>query len=104
MHKGILVKKKERESLKKAVSLKYEPPKHEAPTVTAKGHGVIAEKIIAIAKKHHIPIKDDPNLVEILSRLDLDEQIPPDVYQVVAEIFAFIYHLNKKYQEQQHAV
>lgn len=99
-----MVKKKEKKLLKKAVSLKYEPPKHEAPIVTAKGKGFIAEKIIAIAKKHHIPIKDDPDLVEILSQLDLDEQIPSNVYQIVAELFAFIYHLNKKYQEQNHTI
>jgi len=98
------VKEKEKKILKKAVSLKYEPPKHEAPIVTAKGQGIIAEKIIALAKKHHIPIKDDPDLVEILSQLNLDEQIPLEVYQVVAEIFAFIYHLNKRYQEQKQTI
>jgi len=102
MHQVRAVKEKEIKLLKKAVSLKYEPPTHEAPIVTAKGQGVIAEKIIAIAKKYHIPIKDDPDLVEILSQLNLDEKIPPAVYQVVAEIFAFIYHLNKRYQEQNH--
>ena len=98
------VKKKGKKTLKKAVSLKYEPPKHEAPIVTAKGQGIIAEKIIEIAKKHHIPIKDDPDLVELLSQLELDEQIPPTVYQVVAEIFSFVYHLNKKYREYKHTV
>jgi flagellar biosynthesis protein len=101
---GIPVEKKEKKTLKKAVSLKYELPKHEAPIVTAKGQGLIAEKIIEIAKKHNIPIKDDPDLVEVLSQLDLNEQIPPAVYQVVAEIFAFIYHLNKRYQEQRHTL
>jgi len=98
------VKEKEKKILKKAVSLKYEPPKHEAPIVTAKGQGIIAEKIIALAKKHHIPIKDDPDLVEILSQLNLDEQIPLEVYQVVAEVFAFIYYLNKRYQEQKQTI
>ena len=91
---------KERKVFKKAVSLKYEPPRQETPIVTAKGQGLIAEKIIALAKKHHIPIKDDPDLVEILSQLELGEQIPPAVYQVIAEIFAFVYHLSKKHQKQ----
>jgi flagellar biosynthesis protein len=98
-----MVKKKEK-TLRKAVSLKYEPPLHEAPFVTAKGQGIIAEKIIALAKEHHIPIKDDPDLVEVLYQLELEAQIPPAVYQVVAEIFAFIYLLNKKYQQQSHAL
>ena len=62
--------------------------------------GIIAEKIIEIAKKNNIPIKDDPDLIEILSQLELDEQIPPAVYQVVAEIFAFIYDLNTQYRKE----
>lgn len=68
--------------------------------VTAKGQGFIAEKIIALAKKENIPIKDDPDLVQVLSQVDLDEQIPPALYQVVAEIFSFIYYLNTKYREE----
>lgn len=95
---------KERKVFKKAVSLKYEPLRQEAPIVTAKGQGLIAEKIIALAKKHHIPIKDDPDLVEIISQLELGEQIPPAVYQVISEIFAFIYHLSKKHQEQNYTI
>ncbi len=98
------MKEKGKKTLKKAVSLKYEPPQHEAPIVTAKGQGVIAEKIIEIAREHNIPIKDDPDLVELLSQLELDEQVPPAIYQVVAEIFSFVYHLNKKYQEYKHTV
>ena len=83
--------------IKRAVALQYQPSKHAAPVVTAKGQGFVAEKIIALAKKENIPIKDDPDLVQVLSQVDLDEQIPPAVYQVVAEIFSFIYHLNKRY-------
>ena len=98
------MKEKRKKILKKAVSLKYEPAKQEAPVVTAKGQGVIAEKIIEVAREHNIPIKDDPDLVEILSQLELNEQIPPTVYQVVAEIFSFVYHLNEKYREYKHTV
>jgi len=60
----------------------------------------VGEKLIEIAKKENIPIKDDPDLVQVLSQMDLDEQIPPAVYQVVAEIFSFIYHLNTKHQKE----
>jgi len=98
------MKGKEKKLLKKAVALKYEPSRHETPIVTAKGQGLVAEKIIEVAKKKHIPIKDDPDLVQILSQLELGDQIPSSVYQVVAEIFAFIYHLNNKYQEEKHAI
>ncbi len=98
------MKEKEKKSLKKAVSLQYEPARQEAPIITAKGQGIIAEKIIEIAKKNNIPIKDDPDLIEILSQLELDEQIPPAVYQVVAEIFSFIYHLNTQYRKEKQTV
>jgi len=98
------MKEKEKKLLKKAVALKYEPPRHEAPIVTAKGQGLVAEKIIEVAKKKHIPIKDDPDLVQMLSHLELGDQIPSTVYQVVAEIFAFIYHLNTSYQVKKHTI
>ena len=81
---------------KKAVALKYKPPQDSAPKITAKGTGLVAEKIIDIARKQGIPVKDDPDLVEALSRLDLDEEIPPELYVIVAELLAFVYSLNRK--------
>ena len=81
---------------KKAVALKYKLPQDSAPKVTAKGTGAVAEKIIDIARKQGIPVKDDPDLVEVLSRLDLDEEIPPELYVIVAELLAFVYSLNRK--------
>lgn len=78
-----------------AVSLKYQPESDRAPRVTAKGKGKIAEKIIKIAKENDIYIHEDPDLIEVLSQLDINEKIPPDLYLVVAELLAFIYSLNK---------
>jgi flagellar biosynthesis protein len=66
--------------------------------VTAKGSGRVAEKIIALAKEHGIPIQEDPALVQVLSQLDFYEEIPPPVYGIVAEILAFIYSINQKYR------
>ena len=80
---------------KKAVALKYKPGDDHAPRVTAKGTGRLAERIIEMARKHGIPVKDDPDLVEVLSRLDLHDQIPPELYVVVAELLAFVYRLNQ---------
>ena len=80
---------------KVATAITYNAEKDIAPRVTAKGQGLIAEKIIELAQKHNIPIKSDPGLVEILSRMDIDEQIPIDVYRAVAEILAFVYGLNR---------
>lgn len=82
--------------LKKAVALKYEPSKDHAPRVTAKGAGLIAEKIIDLATKQGIPISQDPDLVGALMQLDFQEAIPDELYRAVAEVLAFAYRLNGK--------
>ena len=87
---------KKGEKVRLAAALKYDAQKDAAPVLTAKDRGAIAEKIISIARKNGIPIKDDPNLIQILSKLEIDEQIPPVLYKAVAEILAFVYSLNEK--------
>lgn len=84
----------------KAVALKYQPKLENAPRVIAKGKGKTAEKIIKIAREHNIYIHNDPDLIEILSQLDLNDEIPPDLYIVIAELLVFVYSLNsgKKFQ------
>ena len=81
----------------KAVALKYVPREDRAPKVTAKGSGLVAEKIIRLAREHGVPIKEDPALIEVLSRLDLRQEIPPSVYVVVAEILSFVYTMNNRW-------
>lgn len=92
------MKKKNKRNLKSAVALKYQTDKDPAPKVSAKGEGLVAERIIALAKENKIPIKEDPDLVQILSHVDLNKEIPPSVYKVVAELLAFVYKLNRQYQ------
>ncbi len=87
-----------KQRVRKAVSLKYDPGKDQAPKVTAKGQGIIAEKIIALAKEHGIPIREEPDLVEVLSKLDLDQEVPPEAYILVAEILAFVYRMNRNWR------
>jgi len=82
--------------VRKAAAIAYDQKRDLAPRVTAKGQGVVAEKIIALAQAHGVPIKDDPALVEMLCRLDLDEYIPVELYRAVAEILAFIYLAEKE--------
>lgn len=83
-----------------AVSLKYRHESDSAPRVTAKGKGKIAEKIIKIAKEHDIYIHEDPDLIEVLSQLDINDEIPPELYLVVAELLAFVYSLNNATSQQ----
>lgn len=80
---------------KQAIALKYQAGTMEAPKVVAKGKGYVAENMLKTAKEHHIPVQEDPSLVEVLGKLDLNQQIPPELYQVVAEILAFVYRLDK---------
>ncbi len=81
---------------KKAVALRYDPQKDNAPRITAKGQGEIAQKIIEIAKEAGVPVKEEKDLVEVLSRLDLYEEIPPETYVIVAQILTWVYEVNKK--------
>jgi flagellar biosynthesis protein len=81
---------------KRAVALEYEMGKDRAPRVTAKGKGYIAEKIIEIAREHKIPLHEDREMVQVLEALDIDMEIPPELFRAVAEVLAFIYRMNKK--------
>lgn len=81
---------------KKAVALGYDKLKDGAPKVLAKGQGEIAQKIISLAKSNNIPIKEDANLVELLSKVELDNEIPSSLYKAVAEVFSFLYRVSNK--------
>ncbi len=81
---------------KKAVALTYNPEQGDAPVVVAKGHGQIAERILDKAKESGVPIQEDASLVEVLSKLDIDQQIPPALYQLVAEVLSFVYKADQR--------
>jgi flagellar biosynthesis protein len=82
---------------KEAVALTYKQNIENAPVVIAKGKGLIAENLIKKAHEHQIPIQEDPSLVSLLSQLDINESIPEELYQAVAEVFAFIYRVDKSH-------
>lgn len=88
------LKKKDSET-KLAAAIKYDSVRDNAPKVTARGRGTIAEKIIELAEENGIPIKNDPELVQVLSKLKVDSEIPIELYRAVAEILAFVYSLNE---------
>lgn len=79
-----------------AASLRYSPYDESAPRMTAKGHGKLAEKIIRLAEENGVPVRQDRDLVQVLSRLDLNEEIPPAIYAAVAEILAFLYRASQE--------
>jgi flagellar biosynthesis protein len=78
----------------RATALEYHPEKDSAPRVVASGTGIVAEKIIALAKDHNIPVYEDPTLAAALATVNLDEEIPPELYLVVAEVLAYIYRIS----------
>lgn len=87
-------------AIKKAVAVHYDPDQHEAPQVTAKGEGFVAERIIDEAMKHQIPIYEDPSLVELLGKIELNEQIPEELYGVMAEVLTMIYQLDHQLKKE----
>ncbi len=85
---------------KKAVALKYDPEEDQAPRVVAKGRGRLAELILEVARQHGIPIREDSELVQSLYRVELEAEIPPELYEAVAVILAWAYRLNRKARSQ----
>jgi flagellar biosynthesis protein len=77
-----------------AVALHYDG--ENAPRVTAKGQGELAERILALAKEHDIPLHDDPELAAILTQIPLGDEIPETLYLVIAEVIAFAYMVSGK--------
>ncbi|WP_153123660.1 EscU/YscU/HrcU family type III secretion system export apparatus switch protein [Peribacillus tepidiphilus] len=83
------------EKRKEAIALRYNSDKEIAPKVIAKGKGKIADNILETAKNHNVPIQEDPSLVELLGKLNINQTIPEELYQAVAEVFAFIYKIDR---------
>src|SRR5262245_54430909 len=77
-----------------AVALKYEHGKDAAPRVTAKGRGAVADAIIEKAEAHGVAVESNALLAEALSRVELDQQIPRELYRAVAEVISFVLRLS----------
>ncbi len=82
--------------MKKAVAIGYDKDKDKAPKIIARGRGEMAEKILEKAAEYGIYIKEDKNLVELLDKFDIYQEIPEEMYEVIAEIFLYVYNLEKK--------
>jgi len=86
-----------KKTTQKAVALRYDQGRDSAPRVVGKGQGPLAQKILDLATEYGIPVHSDADLVEILSLLNLNEEIPPETYVLVAEVLAFVYRTNHSY-------
>lgn len=78
-----------------AAALKYDPVGSEPPEIIAAGRGLIAEEIVKIATAHNVPLHQDAGLVEALSRLEVTDVLPRELYAVVAEVLAYVFRLDE---------
>jgi flagellar biosynthesis protein len=79
---------------KRATALRYDKERGGAPQVVATGSGLIADRIVEIAREQGVPVREEPGLAEALARLELDQEIPPDLFAAVAEVLVWAYGLN----------
>ncbi len=79
----------------KAIAVKYDIDKNKAPKIIAAGKGVIAESIVKLAEDNNVPLYEDPTLADLLSKLEVESEIPPELYTLVAEVLSFVYQLDK---------
>lgn len=80
---------------KTAVALEYEPMVDRAPKVVASGRGYVADKIIETAEENAVPVHQDAKLANSLEEIEIGEYIPPELYQVVAEVLIFVDAMDK---------
>lgn len=85
---------------KLAVALRYDGKEDPAPRIAATGRGLVAERILALAKENGVPVHEDPDLASLLGKLELDAFIPVEAFVAVAEILAYLYRQNGKLKEQ----
>ena len=86
----------------RAVAIKYDVKKDRAPRVTAKGRSLVADRILAEAKKNGVPVYQNKSLVNMLMALEIDREIPPELYRTIAEILAYVYRIDKKMGGRRH--
>ena len=84
---------------KKAVANKYDMEKNKAPKLVAKGKGHVAENILEAARKGQVPVYHNKSLVNMLMALELDKEIPTELYTTVAEILAYVYRIDRRRKE-----
>jgi len=86
----------DRHTRRRAVALRYDAEKEAAPRVVAKGAGELAERIIRLAEENDVHVHQDPGLVALLAKLDVETEIPEELYRAVAQVLAFVYRLNDR--------
>ncbi|MDD5382562.1 MAG: EscU/YscU/HrcU family type III secretion system export apparatus switch protein [Candidatus Margulisbacteria bacterium] len=89
---------------KTAVALRYDVDRDKAPLVIASGRGPIADEILRIAEDNKIPLYEDPELAKLLTKLEMDTEIPAELYTLVAEVLFFVYKLDRMAEKRERLV
>lgn len=85
--------------LKEAAALRYSPEKGAAPTIVALGKGEVAQRMLDTAKNSKVPIYEDSDLAHTLNALNIGDDVPPELYEVVAQVLVFVSRLDNNYGE-----
>lgn len=87
---------KKPKKLKQAVALKYQPGKDHAPKITASGQGIVADNILKKAEENEVPIYQDERLVKELIQFKVGTEIPPEIYEIVAQVLIFVENIDQR--------
>jgi len=85
--------------ISRAAAISYDPAEHDVPVLAAFGEGIIADKIVSVAKESGIPILPEPSLTSMLSKISIGDEISPDMYEAVAKVLAFVSEVDRTYAE-----
>src|SRR3989339_916329 len=89
---------------KTVVAIRYDIDRDKAPLVVAAGRGLVADEIVRIAEENKIPLYEDPELAKLLAKLELDTEIPPELYTLVAEVLFFVYKLDRMAEKREKVI
>lgn len=96
--------RKEQPQRRAAVAVRYDVEKDKAPFIIATGRGTVAEEILRVAEENKIPLYEDRKLVELLAKIELDTEVPPELYVLVAQVLFFVYKLDKMAEKREKLV
>ena len=95
--------KDKRAPLQEAVAIRYDRDRENAPRVVAKGKGFVAEQLLMIARRHAVPVYQNQTVTQLLMAVELDREIPPELYQAVAIVLAYVYRMDGRAAERMKA-
>ena len=95
--------KDKRAPLQEAVAIRYDRDRENAPRVVAKGKGFVAEQLLMIARRHAVPVYQNQTVTHLLMAVELDREIPPELYQAVANVLAYVYRMDGRAAERMKA-